>query len=148
AYEGFGLVLVEAMASRLPVVATRAGAIPEIVVDGQTGLLIRPGQPQELADALHTLSDVALRPRLGEAGLHRVLQEFTLERMYQETDRLYDQVCRGRLAAANGCHNGEALGTNRGDECRRTTPLDETPAAISSGTATSATKETPSCVAS
>jgi glycosyltransferase involved in cell wall biosynthesis len=88
-YEGFGLVLVEAMASRRAVVATRVGAIPEVV--GTTGLLISPRSPDELAAAFHQLSDQSLRESLGEAGRQRVLNEFTLERMWEETDALYEQ---------------------------------------------------------
>jgi glycosyltransferase involved in cell wall biosynthesis len=88
-YEGFGLVLLEAMASRRAVVATRVGAIPEVV--GATGLLISPRSPDELAAAFHQLSDHSLRERLGEVGRQRVLNEFTLERMWEETEALYKQ---------------------------------------------------------
>jgi glycosyltransferase involved in cell wall biosynthesis len=88
-YEGFGLVLVEAMASRRAVVATRVGAIPEVV--GATGLLIGPRSPDELAAAFHQLSDQPLRKHLGEVGRQRVLNEFTLERMWEETEALYKQ---------------------------------------------------------
>jgi glycosyltransferase involved in cell wall biosynthesis len=75
--------------SRRAVVATRVGAIPEVV--GATGLLIGPRSPEELAAAFHQLTDHSLRERLGEAGRERVLHEFTLERMWKETDALYGQ---------------------------------------------------------
>ena len=88
-YEGLGLVLLEAMAAGVAVAATRVGAIPEVVVDGETGLLIGPGQPGELAAAFRKLSDSTVRTRMGEAGRRRVLQCFTLERMWRETDELY-----------------------------------------------------------
>jgi glycosyltransferase involved in cell wall biosynthesis len=88
-YEGFGLVLVEAMASRRAVVATRVGAIPEVV--GATGLLISPRSPDELAAAFRQLTNHSLRERLGEAGRRRVLYEFTLERMWRKTDAVYEQ---------------------------------------------------------
>ena len=88
-YEGFGLVLVEALVSRRAVVATRVGAIPEVV--GDSGILISPRSPGELAAALHQLSNDSLRARLGAAGRQRVLHEFTLERMWQATDSLYEQ---------------------------------------------------------
>lgn len=104
-YEGFGLVLAEAMASRLPIVATRAGSIPEIVVDGETGFLIRPREPRELAAALHHLSDESLRARLGEAGQRRVLGEFTLARMFRESDELYAQL-RSRSSGEIRCPAG------------------------------------------
>jgi glycosyltransferase involved in cell wall biosynthesis len=98
-YEGFGLVLLEAMASRRAVVATRVGAIPEVV--GAAGLLVRARSPDELAAAFHQLSDPSLRVRLGEAGRQRVLNEFTLERMWEETDALYEQ-CLHREKARSG----------------------------------------------
>jgi glycosyltransferase involved in cell wall biosynthesis len=93
-YEGFGLVLLEAMALRLAVVATRAGAIPEIVADGETGILVARQQPRELAAAFHKLRDGPLRTRLGEAGRARVVREFTLEKMWQQTDALYARCVR------------------------------------------------------
>jgi glycosyltransferase involved in cell wall biosynthesis len=71
--EGFGLVFAEAMAAGLPVVACRAAAVPEIVADGRTGLLVSPARPDELATALETLlmSD-GLRKELGEEARRRV----------------------------------------------------------------------------
>jgi glycosyltransferase involved in cell wall biosynthesis len=98
-YEGMPLVILEAMASRRAVVATRVGANPEVV--GETGLLISPRSPDELAAAFHQLSDHSLRERLGEAGRQRVLNEFTLERMWAETDALYGQ-CLLREKAQSG----------------------------------------------
>ena len=86
-YEGFGLVLLEAMACRCAVVATRVGAIPEVL--GEAGVVIAPRSPEALANAFHRLSDGAVRRPLGEAGRARVLGEFTLEKMCQATDGLY-----------------------------------------------------------
>ena len=75
--EGFGVVFLEAMHSRLPVVAVRASATPEVVEDGVTGLLVSPGDSKELAGALIALlSDSGLRSTMGAAGRRRV------ERMY------------------------------------------------------------------
>jgi glycosyltransferase involved in cell wall biosynthesis len=88
-FEGFGLVLIEAMAARRPVVATRAGAIPEIVVDGVTGFLAPPREPELLAKAFEKLTDHTLRERFGKAGRERVESHFTLKRMWQETDAAY-----------------------------------------------------------
>jgi len=71
--EGFGLVFAEAMAAGLPVVACRAAAVPEIVEDGRTGLLVSPRRPDELAAALERLlMDDGLRKELGEEARHRV----------------------------------------------------------------------------
>lgn len=98
-HEGFGLVLAEAMAAGKPVVATRAGAMPEIVVEGETGFLAAPGQPAEVAAALARLRDGQLRSRLGAAGRDRVAALFTREQMWAATDRLYTR-CLGAAAGA------------------------------------------------
>ena len=71
--EGFGLVFAEAMAAGLAIVACRAAAVPEVVEDGRTGLLVAPRRPEELARAMESvLSNPELRARLGEAGRRRV----------------------------------------------------------------------------
>jgi len=72
--EGFGIVFLEAMAAGLPVVACRAAAIPEVVLDGVTGALVPPRDPDALADALVGLArDSARARRLGDEGRRRVL---------------------------------------------------------------------------
>ncbi len=86
-HEGFGLVLVEAMAAERPVVATHAGAMPEIVVDGETGFLADGVEP--IAQAFVRLGDAALRERLGRAGRQRVEEHFAVARMCAETDAAY-----------------------------------------------------------
>jgi len=79
--EGFGLVFVEAMAAGLPIVACRAAAVPEVVEDGRTGLLVSPGSPDELAMALETvLGNDGLRAALGAAG-RRCVEAYDLERV-------------------------------------------------------------------
>jgi glycosyltransferase involved in cell wall biosynthesis len=79
--EGFGLVFLEAMAAGLPVVACRAGAVPEIVSDRRSGLLVAPRCPTELAEALETvLEDRGLRTAMTEEGRRRV-EEFDLDRV-------------------------------------------------------------------
>jgi glycosyltransferase involved in cell wall biosynthesis len=71
--EAFGIVFAEAMAARLPVVACRAAAVPEVVDDGRTGLLVTPRRPGEIAAAIERLvRDAGLRKELGEAGMARV----------------------------------------------------------------------------
>jgi glycosyltransferase involved in cell wall biosynthesis len=71
--EGFGIVFLEAMASSLPIVATRVAAVPEVVSDGTTGLLVDPRDDTALRDVLdRLLVDPALRARLGKAGRERV----------------------------------------------------------------------------
>jgi glycosyltransferase involved in cell wall biosynthesis len=91
--EGLGTSLLDAMACAKPVVATTAGGIPEVVVDGETGLLVPPRDHHALADAIvRLLNDAGLRARLGEAGLARVRERFTAERMVQDTLRVYGQL--------------------------------------------------------
>jgi glycosyltransferase involved in cell wall biosynthesis len=76
--EGFGLVFAEAMAAGLPIVACRAAAVPEVVRDGETGLLVPPRTPAALAAALErVLDDAGLRKEMGMAGRTRV-EEFDL----------------------------------------------------------------------
>jgi len=79
--EAFGLAFLEAMAFGLPVVATSIGAIPEIVVDGETGVLVPPRDPAALAAAcVSLLGDPARARRLGEAGRARVAERFGWDR--------------------------------------------------------------------
>ena len=95
-WEGFGIVLIEAMAAGRPVVATNVSSIPEIVVDGDTGLLVPVGKPDALAEALfRVLVDSALAKRLGETGRKRVLEQFTVDRMTDEWERLLREVVGG-----------------------------------------------------
>ncbi|HEV8113992.1 MAG TPA: glycosyltransferase [Planctomycetota bacterium] len=92
-WEGLGLVFLEAMAAELPVLATRVSAVPEVVIDGETGILVPPHDPPALARALARLAaDPALRERLGRAGAARVQERFALERMVEETLAVYGEV--------------------------------------------------------
>jgi glycosyltransferase involved in cell wall biosynthesis len=88
--EGLGTSLLDAMACGRPIVATRAGGIPEIVEDGVNGLLVPPRDAHALADAIvRALSDQELRQRLGTAGFDRVRARFTVDRMVAETAAVY-----------------------------------------------------------
>lgn len=91
-YEGFGLVIAEAMASARPVIGTRVSAIPELVEDGKTGLLVPPADPASVALALARLADPDFRRDLGRAGQQRVQTEFHLDRMCERTDELYRRL--------------------------------------------------------
>jgi glycosyltransferase involved in cell wall biosynthesis len=92
-YESFGLVFLEALRWGTPVVGTRAGAIPEIIDHGQTGLLVPPEAPGELAQAIVALlRDAGLRRALGEAGRRRVETHYTVERMARQVGDLYQDV--------------------------------------------------------
>ena len=79
--EGLGTSLLDAMACARPVVATSVGGIPEVVVDGETGLLVPPRDPEALGAAIARLiSDRGLREKMGAAGLERV-ETFSAEHM-------------------------------------------------------------------
>ncbi len=94
-YEGVSLTILEAMAAGLPVVATRVGGNPEVVVDRETGILVPGREPAPLADALATLSaDPEIRRRMGEAGTSRVEREFSIERMVADYRRAYELCSR------------------------------------------------------
>lgn len=95
--EGMGLSIMEAMASGLPVVATYVGGIPELVVQGSTGILVPPRDPDALAGAI--LECIVQRERaeeMGRMGRERVLNHFTLSRMVGEHDALYRELLEER----------------------------------------------------
>jgi len=92
-WEGLGLVFLEAMATGLPVLSTNVSAVPEVVLDGETGLLVPVDDPAALSAALLDLTrDSELRNRLGTAGRLRVAQVFSLPRMVQETLAVYSEL--------------------------------------------------------
>ncbi len=95
-WEGLGLVFLEAMATQLPVLATRVSAVPEVVIDGTTGVLVPPAEDAPLAEAMRKLSlDPRLREELGRAGLARVAQCFGLDRMVDQTLAIYAELTEG-----------------------------------------------------
>ena len=98
AHEAFGLVLVEAMYADLPVVATRVGGIPTVVIDGETGLLVEPKSPASLADNLLVLiNDASLRKSMGQRGHSRAVAELSAERYVHEFDVLYQRLASKRI---------------------------------------------------
>jgi glycosyltransferase involved in cell wall biosynthesis len=93
--EHFGRVLIEAMAMARPVVATDAGGVPEVVRHGETGLLVPPGDPKALAEAvLALLADPERRARLGSAGRRDVEARFGLARHAAAVEALYRELAR------------------------------------------------------
>jgi L-malate glycosyltransferase len=91
--EGLGTSLLDAMACARPIVATRAGGIPEIIEDDVNGVLVPPRDAHALADAIiRLLRDEDARRRMGDAGLSRVSERFTVDRMVEETARVYKDV--------------------------------------------------------
>jgi glycosyltransferase involved in cell wall biosynthesis len=88
--EGVPVVLMEAMAMRLPVVSTRIMGIPELVDDGRTGLLVAPGRPDEMADAVERLlADPELCREMGLRGREKVIRDFNTEKSAEQLDRLF-----------------------------------------------------------
>ncbi|HXH13638.1 MAG TPA: glycosyltransferase family 4 protein [Alphaproteobacteria bacterium] len=94
-YESFGLVHLEAMGFGKPVVAFRAGATPETVIDGETGLLTPPGESGALAQAIiRLLRAPGEARRMGECGRARAMNQFSLDRMVEDTLAVYEAVGR------------------------------------------------------
>lgn len=88
--EGLSLSVVEAMAAGKPVVASRVGGLPEVVLPGETGLLVPPGDPEKLAAALHhLLTQPEAARQMGEAGRLRAAECFNLEDMVTRTEEVY-----------------------------------------------------------
>lgn len=94
-WEGFGLVTLEAMAARRPMIASRVSALPEIVRDGETGWLVPPGDARALAAALgEALRDPARARAMGRQGRVRLETHFTISRMVADHARVYnDALC-------------------------------------------------------
>lgn len=92
-YEPFGIINLEAMASETPVVATAVGGIKEVVVDGETGLLVPASDPGKLGRALTAvLEDPDGARRMGKAGRRRVIELFTWDRIAEKTLALYGSL--------------------------------------------------------
>ncbi|SDK79208.1 Glycosyltransferase involved in cell wall bisynthesis [Franzmannia pantelleriensis] len=91
--EGMGLVIVEAMAAGKPVIGTRAGGIPEVVVDGETGILVEGDDDAALLDAITTLcGDAELRERMGRAGRARAEAHFDRRKQHRRVIELMESL--------------------------------------------------------
>lgn len=92
-WEGFGLVFLEAMAAGTPIVASEVSAVPEIVVDSETGYLAPPGEVDKFAECIdRLLKDRTLAETMGQKGRERLESHFTVERMVSETETVYDEL--------------------------------------------------------
>lgn len=101
--ESFGRVVVEAMAAGLPVVGVRGGGVAEIVVDGQTGILVEPNNAAALATAIEEVAcDAALRQRLGEQGRQRAMNCYSLEACVAGIMNIYRSLISNRCATPAG----------------------------------------------
>lgn len=98
-FEGMPLVLLEAMSAGLPIVASRVGGIPEVVVDGETGFLVECDDYEALAERISLLAnDTALRKKMGEKGKERFDKIFRIERFVEKLDKLYTGLWTGDLS--------------------------------------------------
>ncbi|MBN2494623.1 MAG: glycogen synthase [Deltaproteobacteria bacterium] len=96
-YEPFGIINLEAMACERPVVASRVGGIPEIVVPDETGLLVEPGEPEAIAEAINRLlADRDLALRMGKAGRQRVEEHFGWPIIARRTKKMYEEILAQR----------------------------------------------------
>lgn len=94
-WEGLPFTIIEAMMAGLPVVASKVGGVPELVDEGITGFLVPPGDHLSLAQAIKKLADDKnLRERMGKAGQEKALRLFTVERMLNETVKVYEEVLK------------------------------------------------------
>jgi glycosyltransferase involved in cell wall biosynthesis len=109
----FPTVILEAMASARPVVSTRLAGIPELVVDGQTGMLAAPGDSTALAQSLEQLlRDPELRLRFGRAGRARIEQQFRIEQTVVPLVQLFERSCSRRPAGdASDSRSSSVAGT-------------------------------------
>lgn len=100
-YEGLPLTVLEAMAAGLPTVASHVGGIPEAIEDGVSGMLVPPGNPGRLAEALSfLLSQVEVRERMGKAACSRALRWFGIERQVRDTEKVYLELCGASIPEA------------------------------------------------
>jgi glycosyltransferase involved in cell wall biosynthesis len=107
--EGLGTSLLDAMAAGRPIVATTAGGIPEVVADGETGVLVPPRDSRALAAAtLDLLRHEERRRRMAAAGLERVRAHFSVDRMVEETLAVYARLA-GTSPAADNASRGTAV---------------------------------------
>ena len=113
-YESFGLVVIEAFAHGVPVVASRIGALEELVDDGETGALTAPGNAEDLRKALRVLTDPATSIAFGERARQVYLDRFTPERDLAATERIYADAIARQAADHRTGRNGRARGGARG----------------------------------
>ena len=95
AREAFGLVLVEAMLAKVPVIATNVGGIPYVLNEGKAGILVQPNSPQQFANAIFSLYQNPIqRQKIAEAGRIRAELQFSAERYCHEMDTLYESLVK------------------------------------------------------
>jgi len=96
--EGFGIAVAEAMMAGLPVIAANAGALPELIVDGESGLLVASCDAEKWAEVIVKLmKDPALARKLADNGKRRAFEFFSIERFVSNYETMYEDVFNGRL---------------------------------------------------
>jgi glycosyltransferase involved in cell wall biosynthesis len=97
--EGFPMITLEAMAMGKPIIATRIDGIVEQISDGEEGILVPPGDPDALAKAIiRVLTDTKSGKTMGVAGRKKVEQEFSVEKMVSETEKVYMSLLKGNYS--------------------------------------------------
>lgn len=97
--EAFGLVLLEAMAAKLPVIATKNGGIPEIITNNVTGILVPPKDEKALTYAIiRLMNNEELASRLARAGYEQVKTHFDIKNMVKKTEKVYEEILNTRQA--------------------------------------------------
>ncbi|MCU0645518.1 MAG: glycosyltransferase, partial [bacterium] len=97
--EGLPVAMLEAMASKIPVVATAVGGIPELIVPRQNGFLVPPRDPQKLADAIAAiLKNQSMRLKLANAGYHTVKNNYSIETITSQIEAIYFQFAKQKLS--------------------------------------------------
>jgi glycosyltransferase involved in cell wall biosynthesis len=91
--EPFGIVNLEALSCETPVIASKVGGIPEVIQNNKNGLLVQPGNPKQLAEAIQfLLDDERLREKYGEEGRRMVLQQFSQEVIAKKILEIYNEL--------------------------------------------------------
>ena len=109
-YEGLPLTAVETLAAGIPLVATAVDGTPEVVIDGETGHLVPPGDPAAMAEAIGRLArQPELRRKFGLAGRYRVLKRFRIQRQVKQTSDLYVSEWRRRTRSTVELSREEAV---------------------------------------
>jgi len=127
--EPFSLIILEAMASGKPVVATNTGGVPEVLEDGVTGILVNPRDSVALSDGiLRLLRDEETARRMGHNGRQRAERLFSIQRFAKEIEGIYDEILnegRGVHSSINECHASTGMAkTNTGQRATSSVKTD------------------------
>jgi len=111
--EGLPMALLEGMAAAKPVVATQVGAVPDVVKDGETGVLVAPQKPSALSEAIKKLlGDGELSQRMGRRGRERIIEEYSASRMAERYAEMYGELSTS-LRSEKGFSAIEAQGKDQ-----------------------------------